>query len=137
MPKQVSRAGANIMTKINAAAQKTAPVSPVAETTKAPMAVVKSELKSDAHKEPTLEDRIHQVENLQLLVNKRGKLVQTRNELSRFQVSSNDFNCTMQLKDSDGNTFGTGFTPGIKKVIEFLKNSFDASIKEVESQIKF
>ena len=43
----------------------------------------------------------------------------------------------MQLKDSDGNTFTTGFTPGIKKVIDFLKASFDASIQEIENKIKF
>ncbi len=125
------------MTKSNAAAQKTAPASPVAETTKAPLTVVKGESKNEVRKDHTLEERILQVENLQLLVNKRSKLVQTRNELSRFQTSSNDFNCNMQLKDSDGNSFTTGFTPGIKKVIEFLKSAFDSSIKEVESQIKF
>ena len=83
------------------------------------------------------ERRIHKVENLQLLVTKRSKLIQTRSQLERFQIGSNDFNCNMQLKDSDGNTFTTGFTPGIKKVIDFLKASFDASIQEIENKIKF
>jgi hypothetical protein len=31
----------------------------------------------------------------------------------------------------------TSFTPGIKKVIDFLKNHFDASISETESKITF
>ena len=88
-------------------------------------------------KEMTLIEKILKVENLQLVVEKRAKLVQTRSELERFQVSSNDFNCTMRLNDSDGNVFTTSFTPGIKKVIDFLKSSFDASISEVEKNINF
>jgi hypothetical protein len=40
---------------------------------------------------------------------KRAKLVQTRSELERFQISSNDFNCSMRLNDSDGNVFTTSF----------------------------
>jgi len=101
------------------------------------MAILKSETKPEDPKDLTLEQKIHKVENLQLVVTKRNKLVNTRQELDRFQVSSNDFNCKMQLSDSDGNTFTTNFTPGIKKVIEFLKLSFDQSISDVEKQIKF
>jgi hypothetical protein len=88
-------------------------------------------------KEMTLIEKILKVENLQLVVEKRAKLVQTRSELERFQVSSNDFNCTMRLNDSDGNVFTTSFTPGIKKVIDFLKTSFDTSIADVENKITF
>ena len=88
-------------------------------------------------KELTLMERILKVENLQLVIEKRGKLVQTRSELERFQTASNDFNCSMRLNDSDGNVFTTSFTPGIKKVIEFLKASFDASIAETEQKITF
>jgi len=88
-------------------------------------------------KEMTLIEKILKVENLQLVVEKRAKLVQTRSELERFQVSSNDFNCTMRLNDSDGNVFTTSFTPGIKKVIDFLKAAFDSSIADVENKITF
>jgi hypothetical protein len=88
-------------------------------------------------KEMTMLEKILKVENLQLVVEKRAKLVQTRSELERFQISSNDFNCTMRLNDSDGNVFTTSFTPGIKKVIDFLKSSFDASIVDVENKITF
>ena len=138
MPKQVPRAGATQMTKVNTAvAQKTASDQLIENTKTTTMVVVKEEPKADAIKGPTLEDRIHRVEILQLLVEKRAKLVQTRSELEKFQISSNDFNCSMRLNDSDGNVFSNSFTPGIKKVIEFLKTSFDTSIKDVESQIKF
>jgi hypothetical protein len=92
---------------------------------------------AESKKEMTMLEKILKVENLQLVVEKRAKLVQTRSEMERFQISSNDFNCTMRLNDSDGNVFITSFTPGIKKVIEFLKSSFDVSIKDVEDQIKF
>ena len=88
-------------------------------------------------KELTLVEKILKIENLQLVIEKRAKLVQTRSELERFQTASNDFNCSMRLNDSDGNTFTTRFTPGIKKVIEFLKTQFDASITEVETKINF
>ena len=102
---------------------------PVAEVKPEPVAVVKPEL--------TLMEKILKVENLQLIIEKRAKLVQTRSELERFQISSNDFNCSMRLNDSDGNVFTTSFTPGVKKVIDFLKSSFDASISEAEDKINF
>lgn len=91
----------------------------------------------ELRKEMTLIERILKVENLQLVIEKRAKLVQTRSELERFQTTSNDFNCSMRLSDSDGNVFNTSFTPGIKKVIEFLKTAFDASIAEAEEKITF
>jgi len=99
-----------------------------------PAGIIPAEI---AKKELTLQEKLLKVENLHLVVEKRTKLVQTRSELERFQVSSNDFNCTLKLTDSDGNSFITAFTPGIKKVIEFLKTSFDASIKDVEDKIIF
>ena len=102
---------------------------PIVEVKPEPVAVVKPEL--------TLMEKILKVENLQLIIEKRAKLVQTRSELERFQISSNDFNCSMRLNDSDGNVFTTSFTPGVKKVIDFLKSSFDASISEAEDKINF
>jgi hypothetical protein len=80
---------------------------------------------------------ILKIENLQLVIEKRTKLVQTRSELDRFQISSNELNSTMRLNDSDGNVFTTSITPGIKKVIGFLKTSFDTSITEAENKITF
>ena len=88
-------------------------------------------------KELTLEDKIRKVENLQLIVNKRARIVEVRSELDRFQISSNDFNCKLRLTDSDGNQFDTSFTPGIKKVIEFLKDQFEESLRQIEEQISF
>ena len=88
-------------------------------------------------KELTLEERIQRVESLQLMVSKRAKLISARGDLERFQISSNDFNCQLDLSDSDGNKFRSSFTPGVKKVVEFLKKSFDDSIREVEQQIQF
>ncbi|MEI6885557.1 MAG: hypothetical protein WCO02_13790, partial [Bacteroidota bacterium] len=88
-------------------------------------------------KEMTLMEKILKVENFQLVIEKRAILVQTRSELQRLQTASNDFNCYMMLNDSDGNVFTTSFTPGIKKVIDFLRSSFDASISDVENKITF
>ena len=102
-----------------------------------PQAEVKPEPEKVAKPEMTMQEKILKVENLQLVIEKRAKLVQTRSELERFQTASNDFNCSMRLNDSDGNVFTTSFTPGIKKVIDFLRSSFDASISDVEGKIKF
>jgi hypothetical protein len=88
-------------------------------------------------RELTLQEKINKIENLQLIVEKRERMVGTRSELEKFQTSSNDFNCTLRLNDSDGNVFSTSFTPGVKKVVDFLKDSFDASIGNIEDQIKF
>ena len=159
MPKKVRRAAAKQMTIITAPVKKTngkasteekavvaamktviSPETPKTEE-KAPVAKVEPEKPviptPEPKKELTLHEKILKVENLQLVVEKRAKLVNTRSELERFQTSSNDFNCTMRLNDSDGNVFTTSFTPGITKVIDFLKSSFDASIIDVENKITF
>ena len=108
-------------------------VEPIVET------IIKEELAKALPPEKvlSLDERINKVENLQLLVNKRTKLVETRRDLEKFQIGSNNFNCSFQVKDSEGNLFSTTFTPGIKKVIEFLKASFDESVAEIEAQITF
>jgi hypothetical protein len=110
---------------------------PTEKSEEVPVSEVKPDPEVIAKPEMTMQEKILKVENLQLIVEKRAKLVQTRSELERFQISSNDFNCSMRLNDSDGNVFTTSFTPGVKKVIDFLKASFDASIIEVEGKITF
>jgi len=122
-----------VKTILNPAENKTEEIKPVLQIEPEKQAVPAPEPK----KEMTMMEKILKIENLQLVIEKRAKLVQTRSELDRFQISSNDFNCTMRLNDSDGNVFTTSFTPGIKKVIDFLKSSFDASIAETESKITF
>jgi len=160
MPKKVCRATAKQMTKITAPVQKPTNGGASKEET-AVLAAVKTVLNpaenkteekkpvlkvepekpvipaAEPKKEMTMLEKILKVENLQLIVEKRAKLVQTRSELERFQTAANDFNCSMRLNDSDGNVFTTSFTPGIKKVIDFLKSSFDASITDVENKITF
>lgn len=88
-------------------------------------------------REMTITEKILKVENLQLVIEKRQKLVETLNLLERFKITSNDFNCSLRLSDSDGNVFTTAFTPGIKRVIEFLKTAFEMSIAETEENINF
>lgn len=122
-----------IKTVLNPAESKTEETKPVLQIEPEKPVVPAPEPK----KEMTMMEKILKIENLQLVIEKRAKLVQTRSELDRFQISSNDFNCTMRLNDSDGNVFTTSFTPGIKKVIDFLKSQFDASISEAESKITF
>lgn len=124
----------------NSAAVKTNQPVASEKPTMAVVSAIKTEQPSPAPEPPrelTLEEKIQRVENLQLLVTKRSRIIATRGELDRFQISSNDFNCALDLTDSDGNKFRTTFTPGVKKVVEFLKRSFDESIQEVEQQIQF
>jgi len=47
-------------------------------------------------------EKILKIENLQLVIEKKAKLVQNRSELERFQAPSNDFNRSTRLNDSDG-----------------------------------
>ena len=161
MPKKDPRAGAKHMSKLSAVlkptnggsekgqimvvrpsftsfrSEKDEEIAPEPEVKPEPAPTVKPEPVAEVKPVLTMQEKILKVENLQLIVEKRAKLVQTRSELERFQISSNDFNCSMRLNDSDGNVFTTSFTPGIKKVIDFLKASFDGSIAEVEGKILF
>ena len=144
----VSKPGSNGSSKIEKAAEKAvetlvASIPPVEkkveEVVLPPVAEAAPvvEAKPVVIRELTLQEKINKIENLQLIVEKRERLVGTRSELEKFQTSSNDFNCTLRLNDSDGNVFSTSFTPGVKKVVEFLKGSFDSSIESIEDQIKF
>ena len=141
----VSKPGSNGSSKIEKAAEKAVetlvaeipPLEMKAEEVVVPPIVPVVEKPVIVIREMTLQEKINKIENLQLIVEKRERLVGTRSELEKFQTSSNDFNCTLRLNDSDGNVFSTSFTPGVKKVVEFLKGSFDSSIESIENQIKF
>ena len=141
----VSKPGSNGSSKIEKAAEKAVetlvasipPVEQKVEEVVIPPAPAVVEKPINVIRELTLQEKINKIENLQLIVEKRERLVGTRSELEKFQTSSNDFNCTLRLNDSDGNVFSTSFTPGVKKVVEFLKGSFDSSIESIEDQIKF
>ena len=141
----VSKPGSNGSSKIEKAAEKAVetlvaeipPLEMKAEEVVIPPLVPVVEKPVVVIREMTLQEKINKIENLQLIVEKRERLVGTRSELEKFQTSSNDFNCTLRLNDSDGNVFSTSFTPGVKKVVEFLKGSFDSSIESIEDQIKF
>jgi len=124
---------AAVKTVLNPEGSKTEEIKPVLQIEPEKPVIPAAEPK----KEMTMIEKILKIENLQLVIEKRGKLVQTRSELDRFKTASNDFNCSMRLNDSDGNVFTTSFTPGIKKVVEFMKAAFDASIIETEKDITF
>ena len=140
---QIAKPGSNGNSKLEKAAEKAvetlvASIPPVEKKTEEVVAVAETVAeKPVVVRELTLQEKINKIENLQLIVEKRERLVGTRSELEKFQTSSNDFNCTLRLNDSDGNVFTTSFTPGVKKVVEFLKTSFDSSIGSIEDQIKF
>jgi len=140
---QIAKPGSNGNSKLEKAAEKaveTLVASIPAVEKKVEEAIIPAETvveKPVVVRELTLQEKINKIENLQLIVEKRERLVGTRSELEKFQTSSNDFNCTLRLNDSDGNVFTTSFTPGVKKVVEFLKTSFDSSIGSIEDQIKF
>ena len=140
---QIAKPGSNGNSKLDKAAEKAVEnlvASIPAVEKKVEEAIIPAETvveKPVVVRELTLQEKINKIENLQLIVEKRERMVSTRSELEKFQTSSNDFNCTLRLNDSDGNVFTTSFTPGIKKVIEFLKTSFDVSIADVENKISF
>jgi hypothetical protein len=140
---QIAKPGSNGGSKLEKAAEKAvetlvASIPPVEKKVEEVVNPVETVVeKPVVIRELTLQEKINKIENLQLIVEKRERMVSTRSELEKFQTSSNDFNCTLRLNDSDGNVFTTSFTPGVKKVVEFLKTSFDSSIGSIEDQIKF
>ena len=140
---QITKPGSNGNSKLEKAAEKAvetllASIPPVEKKMEEVAAVVETVVeKPIIVRKLTLQEKINKIGNLQLIVEKREHLVGTRSELEKFQTSSNDFNCTLRLNDSDGNLFTTSFTPRVKKVVIFLKTSFDSSIGSIEDQIKF
>lgn len=106
------------------------------EKAKTPMAVVEKETKGTLEV-PSLEKRIQKVEDLSMLIEKWRKLTETSRNLQTFSLGADGMGATVSLRDASGKEFKTSNTPVVSAVMEEIKTTLDAKIKEVEDQIKF
>ncbi len=99
--------------------------------------VVKKEEKQQVVEIASIEKRIQKVEDLNLLVDRWRKLVETNRKLQTFSLGADGLGATVFLRDSSGKEFKTSNTPVVSAVIDEIKTTLDEKIKEVEGQIKF
>jgi hypothetical protein len=116
-------------------AEKTAPAAEVVEVVEvAPvMTVVK-----DAVEEPrklTLEERIQRVEDLSMLIDRWKTLNDSRRKLQTFQIGADSLSSVISLRDANGNEFKTSNSAVITSVIDEMKRTLDAKVRDVEELI--
>lgn len=84
-----------------------------------------------------LEDRVHIIQKLMELVERRDKLLEAKQKLNAFKLSTDGLRDKLGINDGKGNEFLTSNTAVIKDVIETLKTSIQAKLDDVEKQIVF
>jgi hypothetical protein len=100
-------------------------------------AEAKAEPKTEVKKELTLNEKIEKVNNLNLIIEKREKLNESKKKLQKFVIGSDSLTTSVYLKDGNGNEFRTNQTLAVKKIIEFLTAEVNQAVSETEKQINF
>jgi hypothetical protein len=126
------------MGKVNAA-EKSAIVAEVAEVkteeaAAAPVMTVKKNEPEETRK-LTLDEKIQRVEDLSMMIDRWRLLSESRRKLQTFQIGADGLSSVVMLKDAGGNEFKTSNSAVITSVIEEMKRTLDAKVKEVEEQI--
>lgn len=85
----------------------------------------------------TVNQRLQKVRELASLAEKHEQLLETREKLNRFKLSTTELGDRLTLRDSNGNTFETANTAIIKDVYGLVKSSVDSLISDVENKIVF
>ena len=101
------------------------------------MTVVKNEVKPEVE-EPrklTFDERIQRVEDLSLMIDRWRKLSESRRKLQTFQIGADSLSSVILLRDAAGNEFKTSNSSVISSVIDEMKRTLDAKVKEVEELI--
>ena len=106
-------------------------VTPKKEETK------KEETKKELSDLPPVEDRILKINRLTSLVEKHETLLETQQKLNAFKLSTDGNRDTLKISDSKGKEFVTTNSSVIADIIESLKTSVSAKVKEVEAQLVF
>jgi len=88
--------------------------------------------------ELTLEQRIHKVEDLVMLIDKFNKLKETHRNLKTFQMGTDGFTNQLSLRSlTSGFEFKTSNTAVFAEVLTVIDDTLTKKIAEIESQIKF
>lgn len=108
------------------AAPQTAPVNPVIVP---PAPAPEPEL--------TLEQKISKVEDLNMVIDRWRKLIESRRNLQTFKLSTDGMSNHLRLVDTaSGHEFKTYNTAVISSVLEVIRKTLDEKITEVEGLIR-
>lgn len=108
-----------------------------AKKQQASMTVVKDEKMNEANRKLTLEERIHKVEDLSMLIDRLKNLHESRRKLQSFQVGADSLSSVVFLKDATGNEFKTSNSAVVGAVADEIRKTLDEKIAEVEQKIVF
>lgn len=101
--------------------------------------VVKNEkenaTKKTGNKVLTVEEKVQRIKELNILTERRGNLIASKNMLSEFSLGTTAESQKLVLTDTDGRVYNISNSEAIKGVIEYLKGFLDGKIKEVEEKI--
>lgn len=128
--KQVENTEAASMTVVKTPEQESAPVPNVPNIANVPEVEVVPEL--------SLEEKIQKLEDLNILVDRRRKLLDSRRSLQTFKISADGLSNQLVLHDMTSHSeFKTYNAALISRVMEVMRETVEEKLAEVEAQIRF
>ncbi len=97
------------------------------------MTVVKNEVEEP--RKLSLDEKIQRVEDLTLMIDRWRTLSESRRKLQTFQIGADSLSSVILLRDAAGNEFKTSNSSVITSVIDEMKRTLEAKVREVEEQI--
>jgi hypothetical protein len=86
----------------------------------------------------TIEQKIHKVETLTMLIDKYHKLQESKRNLETFQLASDGFTNQLSLRSTTNSfEFKTYNTAVVAEVLDVINKTLTSKINEVEAQIRF
>ncbi len=129
------------MSKLNGSAKANELLVELAENevvvTEAPEMPVMTIVKN-APEEPrklSLDEKIQRVEDLTLMIDRWRTLSESRRKLQTFQIGADSLSSVILLRDAAGNEFKTSNSSVITSVIDEMKRTLEAKVREVEELI--
>ena len=83
----------------------------------------------------SLDEKIQRVEDLTLMIDRWRTLSESRRKLQTFQIGADSLSSVILLRDAAGNEFKTSNSTVITSVIDEMKRTLEAKVREVEEQI--
>lgn len=88
--------------------------------------------------ELSLEEKIQKLEDLNILVDRRRKLLDSRRSLQTFKISADGLSNQLVLHDMTSHSeFKTYNAALISRVMEVMRETVEEKLAEVEAQIRF
>ena len=97
------------------------------------MTIVKNE--AEEPRKLTLDEKIQKVEDLTLMIDRWRTLSESRRKLQTFQIGADSLSSVILLRDAAGNEFKTSNSSVITSVIDEMKRTLEAKVREVEELI--